>query len=209
MLDGQNVECPRCPGSRRSGERVRSRSSAADGTQLAPLTGVKPRNVIFILADDHRYDALGSWAPLAGDAEPGRDGEEWRAFRNAFVTTALCSPSRASILTGQYAHQHRVVDNNNPIPQGRCFSPVSAEGRIRDGVYRQMAHGRGDRRAAAGLRPLGELPGQGTYLPSKNGLNVDGKEVPQKGYITDELTDYAMDWLKARKKTAVHAVPLA
>ena len=37
--------------------------------------------------------------------------------------------------------------------------------------------------------------GQGSYLPERNGLNVDGKRVPQKGYITDELTDYALDWL--------------
>jgi N-acetylglucosamine-6-sulfatase len=42
--------------------------------------------------------------------------------------------------------------------------------------------------------------GQGSYLPVKDGLNVDGKAVPQKGYITDELTDYAMDWLKGRSK---------
>ena len=42
--------------------------------------------------------------------------------------------------------------------------------------------------------------GQGTYLPSPNGLNVNGKHVPQKGYITDELTDYALDFLKNRKK---------
>ena len=37
--------------------------------------------------------------------------------------------------------------------------------------------------------------GQGTYLPSPDGLNVNGKKVPQKGYITDELTDYALNWL--------------
>ena len=42
--------------------------------------------------------------------------------------------------------------------------------------------------------------GQGTYLPSRNGLNVNGKKVPQKGYITDELTDYAVDWLRSRKR---------
>ena len=41
--------------------------------------------------------------------------------------------------------------------------------------------------------------GQGSYLPSANGLNVNGKHIPQKGYITDELTDYALDWLKGRQ----------
>jgi N-acetylglucosamine-6-sulfatase len=42
--------------------------------------------------------------------------------------------------------------------------------------------------------------GQGSYLPSADGLNVDGKAVPQKGYITDELTEYALDWLKNRDR---------
>ena len=42
--------------------------------------------------------------------------------------------------------------------------------------------------------------GQGTYLPNPNGLNVNGKHVPQKGYITDELTDYALDWLRTLPK---------
>ena len=39
------------------------------------------------------------------------------------MTTALCSPSRATILTGLYAHQHRVVDNNTPVPAGTTFFP--------------------------------------------------------------------------------------
>ena len=52
--------------------------------------------------------------------------------------------------------------------------------------------------------------GQGSYLPERNGLNVDGKHVPQKGYITDELTDYALDWLRTIPEgTAVLPVPLA
>src|ERR1043165_8464074 len=82
--------------------------------------GTKRRNVIFILTDDHRYDALGFLKAQPWLATPQLDrlAREGAHFKNAFVTTALCSPSRASILTGVYAHRHRIVDNNTPIPQG-------------------------------------------------------------------------------------------
>ena len=72
----------------------------------------KPLNIIFILADDHRYDAMGFMNRIKGLETPGMDrmAREGAHLQNAFVSTALCSPSRASILTGQYAHTHTVVD---------------------------------------------------------------------------------------------------
>src|SRR5262245_18726582 len=91
---------------------------------LAPLAEMKPRNVVFILADDHRYDAMGFLGhPIVRTPSLDRIAAHGVHLKNAFVTTALCSPSRASILTGQYAHKHRVVDNNNPIPPGTTFFP--------------------------------------------------------------------------------------
>ena len=85
----------------------------------------KPRNVIFILTDDHRYDAMGFLRAQPWLRTPTMDrmAAEGAHFKNAFVTTALCSPSRASILTGVYAHKHRVVDNNTAIPKGTTFFP--------------------------------------------------------------------------------------
>ncbi|HEY6401806.1 MAG TPA: sulfatase-like hydrolase/transferase, partial [Blastocatellia bacterium] len=89
---------------------------AQGALQLASIPNVKPRNVIFILTDDHRYDALGFLKAQSFIETPHLDALARNGvyLKNAFVTTALCSPSRASILTGLYAHQHRVVDNNNP-----------------------------------------------------------------------------------------------
>jgi N-acetylglucosamine-6-sulfatase len=87
---------------------------------LRRIPGVKPRNIVFILTDDHRYDAMGFLAGQKFLETPFMDrmAREGAHIRNAFVTTALCSPSRASILTGQYAHTHRIVDNNTAIPKG-------------------------------------------------------------------------------------------
>ena len=80
---------------------------------LAYSSGVlaqqKKMNIIFILADDHRYDAMGFMNKIPGLKTPGMDkmAAEGAHIKNAFVSTALCSPSRASILTGQYAHGGR------------------------------------------------------------------------------------------------------
>src|SRR5437764_694296 len=88
------------------------------------IQGAKPRNVIFILTDDHRYDAMSFMAhPIAQTPQMDAMARNGVHLKNAFVTTSLCSPSRASILTGLYAHRHRVIDNNNPVPPGLTFFP--------------------------------------------------------------------------------------
>ena len=89
------------------------------------IPGAKPRNVIFILSDDHRYDFMGFTGAVPGLKTPNLDriANEGAHFQNAFVSTALCSPSRASILTGQYAHTHTVVDNQAPAPKSLVYFP--------------------------------------------------------------------------------------
>src|SRR5688500_18674227 len=80
------------------------------------------RNIVFILSDDHRYDFVGfhpqapRWLETPALDRMSREGA-W--MQNAFVSTALCSPSRASILAGQYAHRHGGAGNQRPVPAGR------------------------------------------------------------------------------------------
>src|SRR5688500_17169122 len=85
-----------------------------------------PRNVVFILSDDHRHDFMSFMKgapPFLRTPNMDRMAKEGAHIQNAFVTTALCSPSRASILTGRYAHRHGIVDNSSPIPKGTTFFP--------------------------------------------------------------------------------------
>ncbi len=84
-----------------------------------------PMNIIYILSDDHRYDAMGFMNKVQGLKTPAMDkmAMEGMHVKNAFVSTALCSPSRASILTGQYPHTHTVVDNDAPLPPNLQFFP--------------------------------------------------------------------------------------
>ncbi len=169
---------------------------------IQKLPGAKPRNVVFILTDDHRYDALGFLNKQSFIKTPNLDklAKGGAYLPNAFVTTALCSPSRASILTGLYAHKHRVVDNNNPVSEELVFYPqyLQQAGYATGFFGKWHMGGEGDD-PQRGFDYWVSFKGQGSYLPEKNGLDVNGKQVPQKGYITDELTDYAPDWLKSRK----------
>lgn len=159
-----------------------------------------PRNIVFILSDDHRYDFMG-FHPNAPEflETPALDrmAAEGAHVQNAFVTTSLCSPSRASILTGQYTYRHGVVDNSRMIKEEAVFFPEM----LRKAGYRtafvgkwHMGHHSDERQP--GFDRWVSFPGQGNY--ENNTLNVDGRRIPTKGYITDVLTDYAIEFLKAQ-----------
>jgi len=169
-------------------------------TPLATDKGAKPHNVVLIVTDDHRFDAMGfAGHPFLETPHLDALARGGAHLRNAFVTTSLCSPSRASILTGLYAHRHRVIDNNNPLQAGLVFFPHYLQQAGYETAFIGKWHmGSDSDDPQPGFNHWVSFKGQGTYWPNQNGLNVDGKHVPQQGYITDELTDYAVKWLDAR-----------
>lgn len=156
-----------------------------------------PRNVVIIMSDDHRYDFMG-FHPEAPDflETPAMDrmASGGAHIQNAFVTTSLCSPSRASILTGQYAHTHGVVDNSSPIPAGTRFFPQDLQENGYNTAYVGKWHmGEVDDHPQPGFDRWVSFRGQGTYYNPT--LNIDGDRQQFDGYTTDILTDYALDWL--------------
>ncbi len=160
----------------------------------------QPKNVVLILSDDHRYDFF-SAHPNAPDflETPAMDrmAQEGVHLRNAFVTTSLCSPSRASILSGQYAHNHGVVDNSSPIPEGTRFFPEDLQtAGVNTGYIGKWHMGHEDDAPRPGFDYWVSFQGQGVYYNPT--LNVDGERVEREGYTTDLLTDYALDFLEAQ-----------
>ncbi len=159
------------------------------------------KNVVFILSDDHRYDFMGFTGKVPFLKTPAMDrmATEGVHMKNAFVSTALCSPSRASILTGQYAHRHGVVDNQSLVSDTAQFFPEL----LQDAGYETAFIGKwhmGEHHAnpRKGFNYWASFKGQGQYynpVINKNGENISHKD---SAYIADVLTDYADDFLDQR-----------
>ena len=185
---------------------VQAQKNVGKDQSLATIKGVKPRNVVFILTDDHRSDFMGFVGKLPWLKTPNLDrlykGGSW--FTNAFVTTALCSPSRASILTGAYSHVHTIVDNASPEPPNNLYFPAY----LQKAGYQTGFFGKwhmGEEGAADRPRPgfshWESFKGQGVYFNPT--LNINGKQTvyTDSSYITDLLTEHAVAWLKSRDKS--------
>jgi len=172
-------------------------SSALTSSSLAA-----PPNIVLIVSDDHRHDFLG-FAPGAPTwlETPNLDkmakGGVW--LKNAFVSTSLCSPSRASVLTGQYAHHHGVVDNQRPVsPKLRFFPQDLQAAGYQTSFFGKWHMGHSDDKPQRGFDHWESFKGQGVYFDPE--MNVNGVQQKFEGYTTDVLSDRALRWLATRKK---------
>ncbi len=155
---------------------------------------VRP-NVLVILTDDQRWDAMGcAGHPILRTPNIDRLAAEGVRFANVFVTTSLCSPSRASLLSGRYARAHGVRNNFTEYPNDLPGYPS----RLRESGYETAYIGKwhmGETNDAP--RPGFDFwmshRGQGNYFDNEFNINGTRRTIP--GYYTTVVTDHAVEWL--------------
>lgn len=160
-------------------------------------------NFLFIYTDDQRYDALSVVQREQGErgrypwfTTPHMDriAAEGVRFRNAFVTLALCAPSRAAFLTGRYNSRNGVTNNFTPFPE----TSVTHATLLRDAGYATAYIGKWHMGSQAGPRPgftySASYVGQGKYNDCP--FEIDGVATPTTGWVDDVATDYAIDFIR-------------
>ena len=154
-------------------------------------------NVLFVLCDDIRPDAVGCYGS-AHVKTPRIDtlAMEGVRFANAFCTTSLCSPSRASILTGLYAHAHGVRDNFTELPPALPHWPARLRQQGYATAYIGKWHmGEDSDDPRPGFDWFVSHKGQGKYFDTEWNFDGERREVVP-GYYTTLVTDFSLDWLK-------------
>jgi arylsulfatase A-like enzyme len=154
-------------------------------------------NTLFILVDDLRYDALGCLGhPWLKTPNIDRIAKEGTIFRNAFVTTPLCSPSRASFLSGRWMRSHGIRNNgdNAALSRQLVTFPALQQKAGYDTGYVGKLHMGDDATPRPGFNHWVSFKGQGVYDNPE--LNVNGKAAVREGFMTDLLNEHAINFLK-------------
>lgn len=170
-----------------------------------PVSPNRP-NLVFIMADDHAPHAISAYGSRVNQTPAiDRIAREGALMSATFCTNSICSPSRASILTGTYSHV-------NGVPG------IFAEFDHRVPTYVDVLHDEGYQTAIFGKWHLGEskraqpqgfdewlvFPGQGDYVDPVM-LGPEGERTVE-GYATDIVTDLSLDWLEARDQARPFAL---
>lgn len=180
---------------------VASRTDAQANREPGERNAAPKTNVLFVLCDDLRPDAIGCYGSKhVQTPHLDRLASSGVRFANTFCTTSLCSPSRASILTGLYAHRHGVRDNFTELPSHLPHWPgLLQKAGYRTGYIGKWHMGEDNDGPRPGFDTFITHKGQGKYFDTE--WRIDGKntETP-KGYYTHVVTDYAIQWLQQQNE---------
>ena len=157
----------------------------------------KPLNIVFIMSDDHAYQAISAYghelSKLAPTPNIDRLAKNGALFNNNFCTNSICGPSRAVILTGKHSHINGFRMNGERFDGNQATLPkyLKKLGYETAIVGKWHLHG-----APTGFDYWEILDGQGKYY---NPEFIKGNDtVWTEGYATDLITEKGLDWLKQR-----------
>ena len=157
-------------------------------------------NILFIMSDDHASHAISSYGSRINQT-PNLDriADGGMILQNCFCVNSICTPSRANILTGKHSHLNGVKTLSDPL-DGR--KPNVAKMLQADGYQTAMVGkwhlGHGGNADPTGFDYWNVLPGQGLYHDPVM-LEPDGEKT-HKGYTTDIITDFSLEWLQNRDR---------
>ena len=166
------------------------------------VTAAQRPNILYIMSDDHTSQAIGAYGSRLAKLNPtptiDRLAREGMLFENAFCSNAICAPSRATILTGQYAHTCGVHDLRGGIEPGRQH--LARE--MKKAGYQTAMIGKWHlKKEPADFEFYSVLPGQGKYHNPE--FRIRGEKPWPKNLIkfdgvhsSDAITDQTLKWLK-------------
>ncbi len=163
-------------------------------------------NIIYLMSDDHTTQAIGAYGGRMAKLNPtpalDKLAAEGMRFDRVFCTNSICTPSRATILTGQYSQTNGVTDLDGVLPHERQYLPTA----MKKAGYLTAMIGKWHLEAEpASFDFYNVLPGQGKYFNPD--FIVRGDEVwpmnvvKHDGYVSDVITDIGLDWLEKRDQS--------
>ncbi len=166
----------------------------ARGRGVIPLPDARLPNIVFIMADDHAAHAIGAYGSHV-NVTPNIDriAREGMVLRNVFATNSICTPSRASILTGQYSHINGVPVFNRFDSRRQTVAKLLQAGGYYTGMIGKWHLGSDP----AGFDRWEILPGQGVYFDPIL-YTATGEKKYEGRYATDVITDLAIDFIRTR-----------